>query len=164
MNKLGFSLAGMVLVIMVFSSCCEKKVYCTSAKLAFAFTGFPRSEVRSFTLRRYGKDDQFGPVLDSAQFIYYGTAPVTSRPDTLPFYEYRTVGNLEGITSGNDWAIYLPATGKTYFITTIYDDGNKSQLVRCGDEFTTCTKAITNFSINSIWLDGGVLYIEKGKW
>src|SRR5690606_20500609 len=109
---------GFFTFLFLFSSCCEKKIYCRSESLDFAFTGFDRSEVRSFTLRRYKQGDQWGPVLDSAQFIYYGQAPVTIRPDTLPLADYRTVGNLDGITEGNDWAIYLPATHKTYYITT----------------------------------------------
>jgi len=164
MSKFSLFPLGLILVVMALSSCCEKKVYCTSSTLGFAFTGFPRSEVRSFTLKRFYKGDQFGQVLDSAQFIYYGTAPVTARPDTLPFSDYRTVGNLKGITIGNDWAIYLPATGKTYYITTIFDDEHKSEYVRCGDDLTTCTKKITNFSVNNDWQNGDWLYLQKGKW
>ena len=160
-----FSLPAIAMIaILVISSCCQKKVYCTSQLLDFAFTGFPRNEVRNFTLRRYVKGDQYGKVLDSAQFIYYGTAPITSKPDTLSFSDYSTVGGLAGITSGNDWCIYLPATGKTFFVTTIFDDNNNAQLIRCGDNETSCTKAITNFSINNEWLNGGFVYIQKGRW
>lgn len=158
--------AYLVLLFLVigFSACCEKKIYCTSQTLDFAFTGFDRSEVRSFTLRRYKKGDQWGPVLDSAQFIYYGQAPVRISPDTLPFADYRTVSSIKGISADNDWSIYLPATRKVYFITTIFTDEKKSQLVRCGDDATSCTSAITNFSINSDWQNGGFIYIQKGKW
>lgn len=146
------------------SSCCEKKIYCSSELLDFAFTGFDRSEVRSFTLRRYKKGDQWGAVLDSVQYIYYGQAPVTSRPDTIPFADYRTVGNIKGIAADNDWGIYLPATRKVYYITTIFTEDKKSQLVRCGDDNSSCSSAITNFSINSEWQSGGHIYIQKGKW
>lgn len=159
-----YRLIAIIITVLLLPSCCEKKIYCSSQLLDFAFTGFDRSEVRSFTLRRYKKGDQWGPVLDSAQFIYYGQAPVTGRPDTLPFADYRTVGNLKGIAADNDWAIYLPATRKTYYITTIFTDEKKSQLVRCGDDNTNCTSAITNFSINSDWQNGGFIYIQKGKW
>ncbi len=151
-------------LLFTLPSCCEKKVYCRSGQFDFAFTGFDRSEVRSFTLRRYKQGDQWGPVLDSAQFIYYGQAPVAGWPDTLPFADYRSVGDLDGITAGNDWAIYLPATRKTYFITTIFTEDKRSQLVRCGDDETSCVSAITNFSINDNWQNGGFIYIQKGEW
>lgn len=154
----------LLLVVISVSSCCEKRIYCTSGMLDFAFTGFDRSEVRSFTLRRYKKGDQWGPVIDSAQYIYYGQAPVTTRPDTLPFADYRTVGALKGITADNDWSVYLPATGKTYYITTIFTDEKKSELVRCGDKAASCSSAITNFSINSNWQNGNFIYIQKGEW
>lgn len=150
-----------VLVVVVFSSCCEKKVYCNYGTIDFAFTGFPRNEVRNFTLRRYVKGDQWGKVIDSAQYIYYGDAQITVRPDTLPFADYRTVGDLPAITQGNDWAIYLPSNGMVYFITTIFDDNNVSQLVRCNDKETSCTRAITNFSLNSAWQNGNFVYIQK---
>lgn len=154
----------LLLLVIGLSSCCEKRIYCDSQMLDFAFTGFDRSEVRSFTLRRYKKDDQWGPVIDSAQYIYYGQAPVTpGRPDTLSFADYRTVGALKGITAGNDWAIYLPGTRKTYYITTIFTDEKKSELVRCGDKAASCSSAITNFSINGSWQNGGFMYIQKGK-
>lgn len=159
-----YRLSAILLSLTFLSSCCEKKIYCSSELFDFAFTGFDRSEVRSFTLRRYPKGNQWGRVLDSAQYIYYGQAPVTTRPDTLPFADYRTIGSLSGITADNDWAIYLPATRKTYYITTIFTDDKKSQLVRCGDDQTSCTSAITNFSINGEWQNGGFIYIEKGKW
>ena len=153
-----------IFLFAALSSCCEKKIYCGSQMLDFAFTGFDRSEVRSFTLRRFKQGDQWGQVLDSAQFIYYGQAPVSMRPDTLPLADYRTVGVLKGIYAGNDWAIYLPATGKTYFITTIFTEEKKSELVRCGDNKSSCTSAITNFSINGEWQNGGYVYIQEGRW
>jgi hypothetical protein len=159
-----YRLITILLLVVSLPSCCEKKIYCSSQVLDFAFTGFDRSEVRSFTLRRFKKGDQWGPVLDSVQYIYYGQAPVTSRPDTLPFADYRTVGNINGISAGNDWAIYLPATRKTYFITSIFTDEKKSQLVRCGDDITGCSSAITNFAINENWQNGGFVFIQKGKW
>ncbi|MCB0697073.1 MAG: hypothetical protein KDC07_06895 [Chitinophagaceae bacterium] len=164
MNRLFPVWIGLLLSVLTISSCCHKKVYCTSETLDFAFTGFDRNEVRNFTLRRFAKDNPWGEVLDSAQFIYYGSAAVTLKPDTLQFSDYRTIGNLDGITSDNDWAIYLPATGKIFYFTTIFDDNNKSQLVRCGDDNTTCSKAITYFSINNDWQRGDFLYLQKGRW
>lgn len=164
MNRFFVFSVSAILVILAASSCCEKRVYCTDQVLGFSFTGFARNEVRSFTLRRYIKDDNFNKVLDSAQFIYYGTAPVTVRPDTLSFADYRTIGNLRGITTGNDWAIHLPATGKVYYFNTIFDDNNKAQLVRCGDDNTTCARTITNFSINNEWQSGSFFYLAKDRW
>lgn len=151
-------------MILMLSSCCEKKIYCTSGTLDFAFTGYNRTEVRSFTLRRYAKGDQFGPVIDSAQFIYYGDNTLPSKIDTFYFQDYRTVGNLKGITADNDWAIYLPAAAKLYYVTTIFDDQNNSQLVRCNDKETNCVKNITNFSINNLWQSTDFIYVEKGKF
>lgn len=149
---------------LLVSSCCQKKVYCTSGYLDFAFTGFVRNEVRSFTLRRYAKGDQFGPVIDSAQFIYYGTAPVRLVPDTLPLSDYKTVGELKGITADNDWAIYLPVTGKVFYITSVFDNQNKSEMVKCGNYQTHCTRDIANFSISNIWKSGNYIYIQKGEY
>lgn len=153
--------AGILIMVLCLSSCCEKKVYCKYGSIDFAFTGFTRNEVRNFTLRRYVKGDQWGKVIDSAQFIYYGDAQVTSRPDTIPFIDYRSVGNLPAITQGNDWAIYLPSNGRVFFFTTIFDDNNVSELVRCNDNETSCTRAITNFSLNELWQNGNFVYIQK---
>lgn len=146
------------------SACCKKKIYCKDGILDFTFTGFDRNEIRSFTLRRYAKNNKFEEVLDSAQFIYTAAAPVTTRPDTISVDDYRTVSSISGITISNDWVIYLPATGKEFYITNITDDGNNSQLVRCGDNKTNCESVITNLYINSIWLGSNSIYIEKGKF
>lgn len=156
--------AALLISLLTATSCCEKRVYCEALPLDFAFTGFAPSDIRSFTVRRFAKGDQWGKALDSAQYIYYGTAPITTKPDTIPFADYRSATNAPGITQGNDWAIYLPAIGKTYYITTIFDDGNKSQLVRCNNDETTCSRSITNFSINNDWQSGSFLYIQKGRW
>lgn len=160
MNRF-LSFIGLLALILSSSSCCEKKVYCGYGDIDFAFTGFPRNEVRNFTLRRYAKGDQWGKVLDSAQFIYYGSAQVTTRPDTLPFSDYETVGKLSRITQGNDWAVYLPATNQTFFFTTIFDDNRVSELVRCNDNSTSCTRQITYFSLNDGWQVGNFAYIQK---
>lgn len=154
------SILGLILIV---SSCCQKRVYCSSGYLDFAFTGFERSEVRSFTLRRYVKDSIYGRVLDSAQYVYYGNAPVSlTKPDTLPLSDYRTVSKYDkGITTGNDWAIYLPATGKEFTITNLFDDNNNYIMSKCGDDGASCGKMIVNYSINNQWQSGSYLYLDK---
>lgn len=151
-------------IVMGLVSCCKKKVYCQDGVLQFSFTGFDRNEVRGFTLRRYEKNNEFDKVIDSAQYIYTAAAPVRTIPDTISINDYRTVSSIRGITVENDWAIYLPAINKVFYITNISDDGNESQLVRCGDEKTHCESAITNLYINSVWLGSNSIFIEKGKY
>lgn len=154
----------LILLSLLAASCCEKKIYCTSGALDFAFTGYQRTEVRSFTLRRFVEGNEFQEVLDSAQFIYYGTDDSPLKPDTFYFGDYRTVGDLKAIKPGNDWQIYLPAIQKTYYFSTIYDDQNNSQFVRCNDNETSCTKKITNFSINFNWQSGNFIYIPEDRF
>lgn len=163
MNRFFAVIAIIIIPVLILSACCEKKVYCGSQKLDFAFTGFPRNDIRSFTLRRFAKGDQWGKPLDSALFIYYGNAPVRLTPDTIPMADYRTISKIDGITTGNDWGIFLPATGELYFITNIFDDNKVSTMARCNDHKTSCTRNIVNYSVNNEWKDGGYAYIAKKK-
>lgn len=161
MGRFGVILLTISSAVLSLSSCCEKKLYCGAKPLDFAFTGFPRSEVRSFILKRFAIGDRWGKPLDSAQYVYYGNAPVSLKPDTIMFSDYRTAGDPLSITQGNDWEIYLPASGTSYVITTIFDDNRQSQMVRCNDDETSCARNITNFSLNNEWQGGGFAYIQK---
>lgn len=156
-----FKAALISVACLATASCCEKKIYCSTGKLDFAFAGYTRQEIRSFTLRRYAEGDQWGAVIDSAQFVYYGDQPLSTIPDTFYFSEYRTVGKLSAITPGNDWGIYVPTTGRVYFITAIVDDQHNDEFVRCNDKKTTCTKEVAHFLINDQWRNGNFIYIDK---
>lgn len=146
------------------SSCCKKKVYCSSETLDFAFTGFERYEVRSFVLRRYPIDGQWGKPLDSSVFVYNGpTAVSPNEPDTVYFSDYQTVGVLRGITPGNDWGIYFPNTGKVYFVTTVLENDKRSELASCSDKSASCKKDITGASVNSSWVNGNFAFIQKSQ-
>lgn len=161
MNRISGIVLLSIVCIFTLSACCEKKIYCGASPLDFAFVGFTQSEVRSFTIRRFIKGDQWGKAIDSAQYIYSGGGNVTGKIDTFYLENYNTISDYDGILVNYDWGIYLPATGKTFFITTIFDDNNISKLVRCGDDETSCTRSITNFSINDSWQNGNFAYLVK---
>lgn len=161
MNKGIFRFMVLGIILLSAASCCRKRAYCDSATLNFAFTGFKKTEIRSFILRRYAIGNQWGKALDSATYVYTGTGSESPAGDTVELSDYSTVGNLGGITAGNDWGIYLPALGKTFFITTIFENDKRYELVKCGDDETRCSKDIRNFSVNDGWKDGGFAYLDK---
>lgn len=159
-----FIVALACIILLTQSSCCKKKVYCGSDTLDFAFTGFERSEVKSFVLRRYPIDGQWGKPLDSTVFVYNGPSAVpVNGADTVYFSDYRTVGVLDGIQAGNDWGIYFQATGTTYFITSIVENDKRSELAGCNDKSASCMKDIVGASANNLWVNGNFAYIEKAQ-
>ena len=148
-------------VVLSASSCCEKRLYCESKPLDFAFTGFTKTEARSFILRRYAVDKIWEAPLDSARFVYTGATTISTKPDTLYFSDYSTTDDLTGVLSGNDWRIYMPATQQEFLINTIFENENNWEIVRCKDEGKTCSKLIRNFSVNNLWKDGSFTFLEK---
>lgn len=147
------------------SSCCKKKIYCKTAYVDFALTGFPRSEARTFVLKRLAVGAEWDDILDEATFVYNGGRPVSSiKDDTLYFSEFTTTGDIRQITPGNDWIIYMPATNKILFIDDIAESDNRSELVRCGDHESGCAKYLHGFALNDRWQVGGFVYIENGKF
>lgn len=149
--------------LILYPSCCEKKLYCTTQPLDFAFTGFTKSEASIFTLRRYYKGSNlWGAAVDSVQYRYTG-AITGIKPDTLYFNEFTTSGGYSGIVPDYDWAIYLPVARQTFFITTIFHDNHTSQIVRCNDNESSCKKMITNFSINDSWQSGHFGFFQKAN-
>lgn len=154
-------LVGICGLLLGSSSCCEKRLYCDSGTFDFAFAGYPRQEIRSFILRKYEKENIWTTPLDSAQYVYTGASTISTKPDTLYFSDYSTTDDIRGITAGYDWAIYLPATREIFWITTIFENDNNWEMVRCNEDSKTCSKDITNFSLNSIWRNGGFAFLPK---
>lgn len=150
-----------MLIGILATACCKKRVYCTSGNIDVAFCGFQRSEVRTIVLKRY-KIGDYSKALDSAQFIYNGNKPIpTKGKDTLWLSDYTTVGLLKNITADNNWDIYDPYTSKGYLINTITQDGHIFQLEKCSGKETQCFNNVTGFSMNGVWYTTNKLYIQK---
>lgn len=164
MNYQKMVLLLLIPVVLTAASCCKKKVYCTSESFDFAFAGFERTEIKTFVLRRFAEGDQWGKPLDSAQYVFSGSVATTNKRDTIYLSQYHTAKSIGGIRAGNDWAIYLPVTGQRFFITSITEEDNLSELVKCNDDETSCTKKITSFVINNLWKSGDFTFIDKDEW
>ncbi|MCB0698690.1 MAG: hypothetical protein H6551_00510 [Chitinophagales bacterium] len=159
------ALLSLFIVALSVSSCCKKKVYCTSQSVDFAFTGFPRSVARTFVLKKLAVGAEWDQVIEEASFVYNGSRQVsTIREDTLYFSEFTTTGNIRSITAGNDWLIYFPSSGKIFLINDIAEQERRYEMVRCGDYETSCTRAIDGFGINQRWQIGGFAFIAEGKF
>lgn len=157
----------LLVVVVIAAGCCKKKLYCQSGNLTIAFVGYLRSESRSISVKRFELGGQFSKAIDSGSFIYGGTQPVNvKKPDTLWFSEYTVATSkyvFTGIKPGNDWQIYLPFLRETYILTGLGDDGNRSMLVKCNDDKTSCTADMANLYVNNVWAEGDTLYIVKTK-
>lgn len=156
-----------ILIALLFtalgmSACCKRRAYCRTGSLSIAFVGFQTSEIRSFVLRRYDIDDTIRTkALDSAQFVYTGTASLPNVRDTVWMSDYNSNGKLGSIHSGNDWTITFVSIGRQYGFHAIYDEEHRYDIVRCSDNETSCTNRISHFSINGAWNEGDVAFIFK---
>jgi hypothetical protein len=151
-----------LMAAMLVAGCCKKKLYCQSGSLTVAFVGFTRTESRSVSIKRYerGTTDK---AIDSGTFIYNGSQPVVAgKKDTLWLSEYQSSSYVfTGIKPANDWQIYLPFLRLNYHLKDMYDNGNRSTLVKCGDEETTCTAPMAHLVVNDYWMETDTLYIIK---
>ena len=154
----------LVLMMATVGGCCKRKQYCDFQELNILIIGFDRGASRSIIVKRYAQwDNARTKALDSTQYIYNGTAPVVpGRPDTLRFSDYTpTSGPQNRIKAGNDWVLTLPAVNYRYHISDIRDDGHHSEIVRCNDDETKCTKGISSFNVNGNQWGGSNFYISK---
>lgn len=146
------------------SSCCMKKNYCHPKKLSVTIAGYSRLDVRTIMLKKYktGVDNK---AIDSAIFTYSGSEPaMANKKDTLDFADYATTSStLDGIYTGNDWAIYMPSVRENYLITNILDSEHFSEKIRCTDNKSTCFNSIAHFTVNGLWTDSDILWIKKIK-
>lgn len=154
----------LILLSVIVSGCCKKKIYCNSGALDFAFTGYERAEARSFTLKKYPIDDYSGAAIDSAYYTYSGSRPDTGISDTLYLSEFTSSGSKLPIISGSDYILRFTRTGKQFLFRLVTEEEYYSELVRCNDNSTTCTKAVTGFDLNYNWTYGSFVYIEEGKY
>lgn len=158
-----YAILPLLAITVSLGACCKKKLYCQTGDMKIAIVGYTRSESRNMIVKRY-KSWEHDKALDSGTFIYSGNVPlVVNKPDTLWFSDYKAYNNynIKSITGGNDWAIELPSVRERYLITAMYDDNHRSEMVKCGDNSTTCTAAITQFVVNESWTEGNVLWIRK---
>ncbi len=127
-----------------------------------AFVGFSRSQVSQISLKRYRKWDITEKAIDSAVMIYSGTKPFNPDPDyidTLWLSDYSSNGPVNKIQLGNDWKLEIRGIGKTYTITALEGDGNKSEIIRCNAS-TECKEGITRFDLNGNTRYGNTLFIN----
>jgi hypothetical protein len=150
-----------LLSITGLSSCCKKRVYCKAGELKIAFVGYPRSDIRAVSIRRY-KTDVFNKALDSAQLNLNVNLPVVpNKKDTIWLSDYSTTGAVKAVTLGNDWNLTLTATGENFRISSIGDQGNLYQIEKCSGKETDCTNGVSHFFSNGVWHESDTYYIQK---
>ena len=154
----------LALAVLATAGCCKKKLYCQSGKMKVIISGYNRSESRSISIKRYKTGGDYTKALDSGTLVYNKTLPVlkAGQKDTLYLDDYFSSSYaFSGIKPGNDWLIYLPALRESYLITALFDDEHRSELVLCGDNSTTCTMEVTQYTVNNRWMDGNTLWLVK---
>jgi hypothetical protein len=159
-----YSLAIILLLpVLFFTSCCKKRVYCTSGNIGIAFTGFTRTESRSLILKRYAIGNEYKKAIDSSRLVYTGNAPVVlKKPDTLWLSDYSvSTGIIKDIIWGNEYVIEMPVNGRRFQIDAIANEGHNFEMAKCGDNGATCTNPIAAFAVNGGYIYGNKTYIGK---
>lgn len=150
--------------ILVISSCCKKRTFCSNEKLKIAFVGFDRSAIRTVILKRYtAGDKERKKALDSSQLVNNTTLTIVpGKPDTSWLSSYTmTSGTTDGVVYGNDWVLYLPGLNRTFALTDIYQGDNRFVKVPCKDNETKCSNAVKSYSIEGFWVESSTVYIKK---
>lgn len=126
-------------------------------------TGYSRSESRSVSIKRY-KIGEHEKALDSGTLVYNKTLPTlkAGQKDTLWLNDYFSSSYaFTGIKPGNDWLVYLPAVRESYLITSVYDNEHRSEMVKCGDNSSTCVAEVSQFTVNNLWFNDNTLWLVK---
>ena len=158
-----FSSLSILACLCLFSSCCKKRVYCTSGDIKLAFTGFTRAETRTIVLKRYEIGNKYAKALDSARLVYSGNSPIkVNKPDTVWLSEYTlTSGLIKSIVWGNEWSLELPANGRWFAVHTIGNVDHRFEMTKCSDDSHSCTNDISGFMVGGGYYYGNTAYINK---
>lgn len=122
------------LPLLLFSlASCWRTVQCSNISQQLEFIGFDSTELNSVILYKYQTGNTFSQLVDSVdigtnnyRWDYYNGGYF---PDSLiitPSMVHKPYDTLLTINSFYDWKIYVPATGKKYFISDLsYDQQSK---------------------------------------
>ncbi|MGN6568216.1 MAG: hypothetical protein ACTHJ0_09700 [Flavipsychrobacter sp.] len=127
-------------LLLLYLTSCWRTMQCVNASQQLQFIGFDSIELNSVILYKYQTGNTFSQLVDSFDIgtnnykwdHYYGGY----YPDSLiitPSMVHKPYDTLLTINNFYDWKIYIPATGKRYFISDVkYDQQTKK--IRSGWE------------------------------
>lgn len=119
------------LILLIVSGCrCRKEVQCFDNKIQPAFVGFQPSEIDTLIIRKFQASNNFQKRLDSFTIVQsdaYRTAGDTTK---IVYYPLEN-----GIVTGFDWQIFIPALNRTILITEIVTN---KKVMECGTLARDC--------------------------
>ena len=119
------------LMLLIVGGCrCRKEVQCFDKKIQPAFVGFQPSEIDTLIIRKFQASDNFQKRLDSFT-IFQGDAYRTAGDTTkIVYYPLEN-----GIVTGFDWQIFIPALNRTILISEILSN---KKTIECGTLARDC--------------------------
>lgn len=129
-------------ISLIFSSC-SKEFDCTDPQIQTSFIAFPISDIDTFVLRKFKPNDNYQNLIDTFKVVYGYTGQFYISNDTTSVFV--SDGN-NGIKSGFDWQIFIPAKNRTVLISDILSEkktGKCNTGIFSLDKFgCTCTNKV----------------------
>ena len=131
---------------------CAKTITCSDGTVAISPVGFSKNDFDSAFVVRYKQDDAFDSSVDSSYYIYYSTTG--SDTGSLAINSvYATNGvHPPFLIPGYDYKLFLPTAGRSFTITNIVQNGNKTQSYSDGvfhsAVLVTCTNCIVSCKLD----------------
>lgn len=130
-------------LLMVFAiASCTKEYDCANLQIQPAFIGFSPSEIDTFVLRIFKPANNYQYLIDTfiVQYGYNGNYQVSN--DTTKVF---VTNGINGIKSGFDWQIFIPARNKTVHVSEIVSEkktGRRGYGIFSLDPAPGCTNEI----------------------
>ena len=122
---------------------CTKEYDCSDQQIQPAFIGFLPSDIDTFILRKFKANDNYQNLIDTFKVTYGYTGQYFTSNDTTSVF---ATDSKNGIKTGFDWTLFIPAKSKTIYISDIVSEKKTG---KCGygifsmDKFgCTCTNSI----------------------
>ncbi len=152
MNKSLLSIALAPAFLSILLSSCSKNITCSDGVISIYPVGFTRTDFDSARVVRYKQNNAFDIAVDSTAIVTL----TSSDKDTsnLAIYAQSVVDGIHPafLIPGYDYKIILPAAGKTYAITSILQNGNKTQSYSSGlfggGDLVTCINKIVSCQVD----------------
>lgn len=104
-----------VFIVLIVSGCrCRKEVQCFDNKILPAFVGFQRSEIDTLVVRKFQASSNFQTRLDTFMVVQSDAYRTTNDTTKIMYYSLEN-----GIVTGFDWQIFIPALNRTIIISEI---------------------------------------------